>query len=124
MLLAFMLCAGCSKTENQKLRDLDYAILSEEVLPTDLRELIDSKKEQPFEFTYSDHDRMYICIGYGKQDKGGYSIVLDDLYLTNEAVYIHTTLLGPDPGKQNKKTAAYPYIVIQTEQVEQPVIFE
>lgn len=97
--------------------------MSEEALPTELKTIIDGKKEKPFQLTYSDKEYLYICIGYGKQETGGYSIVLNDLYLTETEVRVDTTLLGPELSDQAKKTATYPYLVIRTELVEQPVVF-
>ena len=124
MLLMAICLAGCLPKEREKVRDLDALILSEEVLPTDVKQIIEGKKAQPFQFTYSDKKNLYICIGYGKQDRGGYSIALNELYLTDAEVVVSTTLLGPSADEQAKKTATYPYIVIQTELVEQPVVFE
>ena len=105
------------------MRELDSLIISEEALPSQLKEIIDEKKEKEFQFTFSDQKNLYICIGYGKQETGGYSIVLNDLYLTDAEVVVDTTLLGPDPAAQAKKTATYPFIVIRTELVEQPVVY-
>lgn len=116
--------ASCSGQERVKVRDLDALVLSEEVLPEELKEIIDGKKAQPFQLTFSDREYLYICIGYGKQETAGYSVVLDELYLSEAAVYVSTTLLGPDVKDQAKKMATYPYIVIRTELLEQPVIFE
>lgn len=124
LVMALAGLAACAKEEKKKVRDLDAVILSEEVLPTELKEIIDGKKANPFQFTYSDKKNLYICIGYGKQETGGYSIALNDLYLTDVEVIISTTLLGPSVSDQAKKTATYPYIVIQTELVEQPVVFQ
>ena len=126
VLLLALLCilVGCSGKQREKLRDLDATIISEEALPGELKAIIDEKKALPFQITFSDREKLYICIGYGKQETGGYSIALNELYLTEGAVYVSTTLLGPDVSQQAKKTATYPYIVIQTELVEQPVIFE
>lgn len=126
VLLMLLLCilVGCSGKQREKLRDLDATIISEEALPGELKAIIDEKKALPFQITFSDREKLYICIGYGKQETGGYSIALNELYLTEGAVYVSTTLLGPDVSQQAKKTATYPYIVIQTELVEQPVIFE
>lgn len=126
VLLLALLCilVGCSGKQREKLRDLDATIISEEALPAELKAIIDEKKALPFQITFSDREKLYICIGYGKQETGGYSIALNELYLTEGAVYVSTTLLGPDVSQQAKKTATYPYIVIQTELVEQPVIFE
>ena len=86
--------------------------------------MIDEKKAEPFQFTFSDHENLYICIGYGKQETGGYSIALNDLYLTETEVRVDTTLLGPELADQKKKTATYPYLVIRTELVKQPVVFQ
>ena len=114
---------GCLGKEGEKVRELDSLIISEEALPSQLKELIDEKKEKEFQFTFSDQKNLYICIGYGKQETGGYSIVLNDLYLTDSEVIVDTTLLGPDQDAQAKKTATYPFIVIRTELVEQPVVY-
>jgi hypothetical protein len=123
MLFAVFALAGCLKEDAQKVRDLESVIVSEEALPTELKTIIDGKKEKPFQLTYSDKEYLYICIGYGKQETGGYSIVLNDLYLTETEVRVDTTLLGPELSDQAKKTATYPYLVIRTELVEQPVVF-
>lgn len=124
LLLALGCLAGCANEKEEKVRDLDAVILSEDVLPAELKEIIDGKKAKPFQFTYSDRQNLYICIGYGKQETGGYSITLDELYLTDSEVIVSTTLLGPSVSDQAKKTATYPFIVIQTELAEQPVRFQ
>jgi len=124
MLFALLALAGCLKEDTEKVRDLTSVIVSEEALPAELKTIIDGKKEKPFQLTYSDKEYLYICIGYGKQETGGYSIVLNDLYLTETEVRVDTTLLGPELSDQAKKTATYPYLVIRTELVEQPVVFK
>jgi len=122
-LLLLLGLQACDYAEGKKVRDLDAVIISEEALPAELKEIIDSKKEKPFQFTFSDPEYLYICIGYGKQETGGYCITLNDLYLTETEVVVDTTLLGPDLTDQAKKTATYPFIVIRTELAEQPVVF-
>lgn len=121
--LLFVL-ASCGGQERVKIRDLEATVLSEEVLPEELKDIIEEKKAQSFQLTFSDREYLYICIGYGQQETGGYSIALDELYLTDAAAYVSTTLLGPDAAQQAKKVPTCPYIVIRTELVEQPVIFE
>lgn len=120
-----VLFAGCEmlNTQEVKLRDLEFVILSQEVLPKELKEIIEERKSEPFKLTYSDADALYICIGYGEQKTGGYSITVDELYLTDTAIYVETTLLGP--GDQSaKKEPSYPYIVIKTEAVGENVVCE
>lgn len=126
MLMLTMLLTGCQmiSSEKVKLRDLDFTIQSEEATPKEVLKMIQERKEEPFKFTFTDGENLYICIGYGKQDRGGYSITVDALYLTEDAIYVETTLLGPDAGKNSQKAASYPYIVIKTEALDQTVVCE
>lgn len=118
--------AGCTLTgeERVRLKDLDFTVLGEEKIPEELKSIIEEKKAEPFKLTYSDQDSLYICIGYGEQATGGYSIAVNDLYLTDSAIYVNTELLGPDPSEKSNQTPSYPYIVIRTDYLDQTVIFE
>ena len=111
-----------SHSDEVKLRDLDFTILEEELVPAELAAMIEERKAEAFKMTYSDNENLYICVGYGRQETGGYSIIVDHLYLTEEAVYVQTTMLGPDVSEKGNKTPSYPYIVIKTEYLDQPVI--
>lgn len=125
-MVMILLITGCEmmSMERVKLRDLEFVILSEEVLSEELKPIIDERKTEPFKLTYSDADALYICVGYGAQKGGGYSITVDELYLTEDAIYVETTLLGPDEGKSSKDVTSYPYIVIRTEALEENVVVE
>lgn len=115
---------GCSlmSTEEVKLRDLDFTILGEELVPAELAAMIEERKGEVFKMTYSDNEDLYICVGYGRQETGGYSITVDELYLTEEAIHVQTTLLGPDVSEKGSRTPSFPYIVIKTEYLDLPVI--
>lgn len=117
---------GCTmlSEERIKLRDLDFTVLSEEKIPEELKTIIEEKKAEPFKLTYSDNEYLYISIGYGEQSTGGYSIAVNELYLTDTAVYVNTNLLGPEASEKLNSTASYPYIVIKTEFLDKTVIFE
>ncbi|MDL2301164.1 protease complex subunit PrcB family protein [Lachnospiraceae bacterium OttesenSCG-928-D06] len=120
-----ILCGcGLSSKEEIKLRDLDFTLLSEEKINAELMEIISERKAQPFQLTYSDTEYLYICIGYGEQKTGGYSITVDELYLTDNAIYVATCLLGPDASEKGRDNLSYPYIVIKTEFLDQTVVFE
>ena len=110
--------------ERVKLRDLEFVILSEEALPAELKTIIDERKAEEFKLTYSDADALYICVGYGQQKTGGFSITVDELYLTETAIYAETTLLGPDGSEKPSKAPSYPYIVIKTEALDETVVCE
>ena len=125
--MALCLLAGCAKEKDpmEKIKDLEFTVLAEENIPEELKTVIDEKKGNAFKVTYQDNGFWYICIGYGEQVSGGYSITVNDLYLTENAIYADTTLLGPEPGDEGAKKNApsYPYIVIKTEFVDKPVVF-
>lgn len=126
VLILLCMLTGCQmlSMEKVKLRDLEFVILSEEVLPEELKTIINERKAEPFKLTYADADALYICVGYGAQQGGGYSITVDELYLTETAIYVETTLLGPDSSTSDRNATSYPYIVIQTEALEENVVVE
>lgn len=121
-----LLFSGCSMLggDKVKLRDLEFTVLSEEKIPEELKTIIDEKKAAPFQITYSDTENLYICEGYGEQKTGGYSIVVNELYLTDNRICVNTGLLGPDEKQKSSQNPSYPYIVLKTELLDKPVIFE
>ena len=98
--------------------------MDQERIPEELKAIIEEKKVQPFKMTYSDEEKLYIVTGYGPQETGGYSIQVKELYLTENAIVFDTELSGPDKGETVTKETSYPVIVIQTELLETPVIFQ
>ncbi len=110
--------------EKIKLRDLEFTVLSEEKIPEQLKTVIEERKKDAFQITYTDNNYLYICVGYGEQATGGYSIAVNELYLTDTNICVSTALLGPDASQKSNKTPSYPYIVIKTEFLEHTVIFE
>ena len=89
-----------------------------------MKTIIDEKKAAPFQITYSDTENLYICEGYGEQKTGGYSIVVNELYLTDNRICVNTGLLGPDEKQKSSQNPSYPYIVLKTELLDKPVIFD
>lgn len=128
MLLLCVVLTGCgmSGERNIKLRDLDFTVLSEEKIPEELKTVIAEKGSEPFRLTYRDNQNLYISIGYGEQKTGGYSIAVDELYLTDDAVHVSTSLLGPDITGQKSGAGkpTTPYIVIKTELLDKTVIYD
>ena len=117
---------GCSMEEssNQKLRDLEFTIVSENDIPEELLKIIEEKKGSEFKITYADNESRYICIGYGEQKTGGYSIAVSDLYLTSNAIFIKTNLIGPSKDEKISEGLSYPYIIVKTEYIDKSVVFE
>ena len=107
-----------------KIKDLECTVLAEENIPEELLEKIEDKKEEAFKMTFEDQGFLYICVGYGTQKTGGYSIAVNALSETTNAVYIDTNLIGPSPEEKSNPVESYPYVVVKTEFIEKPVVFD
>lgn len=122
---ALLLC-GCQITEGktEKLRDLEFTVVGEDRQPEELKKILEEKKAEEFKMTYTDQEYLYICIGYGEQPTGGYSITVNELYLTENAIYVDTNLIGPSPEEKGKEGVSYPYVVLKTECLDKTVVFD
>ena len=115
-----LLFTGCSwKQEKPEKTNLAFTVVDEARLPEELLKLVTEKK-----MTYADSGYLYLCVGYGKQDSGGYSITVDDLYASGEMIYLDTSLIGPKQAKELGETPSYPYIVIKTPFEDKTVVFD
>ena len=133
-LLAYLLCCvlsanllcgcGLTETDTKKVKDVEYQILGEKDIPQEFLGIIEEKKQTGFKLTYTDEESLYIAIGYGTQETGGYSIAVNALYLTSNSIVIDTELLGPAKGENPAPETSYPYVVVKTENLENPVIFQ
>ena len=120
-----LLFTGCSwKQEKPEKTNLAFTVVDEARLPEELLKLVTEKKEASFKMTYADSCYLYLCVGYGKQDSGGYSITVDDLYTSGEMIYLDTSLIGPKQAKELGETPSYPYIVIKTPFEDKTVVFD
>lgn len=132
VLVVSLVCTACSNGirinsihngAGEKVRDLEYTILSEERIPAELADLLEQRKEEPFALTYSDKEFLYICIGYGRQEYSGHSIVVNALFLGENGILADTSLLGPEAGSEKINTVQYPVIVLKTELMEEIPLF-
>lgn len=124
-----LMCMGvyaCGQKQDTmaKIKDLECTVMAEENIPEELLDKIEEKKEDAFKMTFEDQGFLYICVGYGTQSTGGYSIAVNELYETANAVYIDTNLIGPKPEEKSNPVASYPYIVVKTEFIDKPVVFD
>lgn len=126
VMLVICILAGCGvrTQEEEKISDLEFTVLDPEKIPEELRSVLEEKKITSFKVTYKDEGYLYICVGYGEQQTSGYSIIVEDLYLTDNAVYVDTELLGPGKGEEAAAATTCPYIVLKLPDLEQPVVFE
>lgn len=126
MIIIMAALTGCKaeNTDVKKIKDLDFTVVEDADLPGELKEIIDEKKEEPFKLSYNNKENLYIAVGYGKQNSGGYSIAVDELYLTKNAIYIDTNLIGPSKDDMVSQGVTYPYIVVKLEFREERVDFK
>ncbi len=128
MLLFYTVCfflQGCNKeVKPQVISNLDFTVVAQERLPEELLQQINEKKSQQFKMTFFDNDSLYICVGYGTQNTGGYSITVNALEQLNNGIRVDTNLIGPNPKDAKKEGKSYPYIVIKTKDLQLPVIFD
>ena len=127
LLVAGLQMQGCNfkiVPEEQERREVEFAIISEECIPKEIQTIIESRKEEEIKLTYTDGKDRYLIIGYGKQDSGGYSICIKELYATENALYVDTSLLGPTGENEKKGIASYPVIVLQISEKGLPVVFQ
>lgn len=115
---------ACSVSEvnsgaGEKVEDLEYVILDEDRIPEELMPLIEERYEEAFQMTYTDNDYLYVCIGYGKQENSGYTIVVNDFFRGENGVLVDTSLIGPAAGEERINEPQYAYIVLRTEALEE-----
>lgn len=124
--LILIFLSGCSMQTNQteKLQDLEYTIVEEADLPEELRTILEEKKKESFKLTYEAEDSLYLCVGYGEQATGGYSISVNELYLSENAIYFDTNLIGPEPSEPATEAVSYPYLAVKTAYLDKPVVFQ
>ena len=127
LILMGMQIQGCGfkiVPEDDKRREVEFVIVSEECVSKEMQTLIDNRKEEEMKLTYVDGENRYIIIGYGKQNTSGYSIYIKDLYATENALYVDTCLLGPKKESKRQEVASYPVIVLQISEMGLPVVFK
>ena len=111
-LLLSLEAGGCVRQEkkNSEQHELEIKVVTEEAIPEELMSLIEKNKKTPFRLTFADQGKLYLAE--------------DRLCETQETVYIHTGLLGPEKGEEKKEIATYPYVVVELEETEKNIRFE
>lgn len=116
---------GCNveDIDKEKIRDLEYEILEEEKIPEEVYEQVIDDMDEFCRKAYVCSDVLYIVVCYGAQPTEGYSIDVDYLYESSNAVLIETTLKGPSGMDKVEEEISYPYIVLKVENVDKTVVF-
>ncbi len=121
--LVFMHGCGIEEIDREKIRDLEYEIVPEEEIPEEVFEKIVSQYENFSRSAYLCSDILYIVVCYGAQPTEGYSIEVDNLYESSNAIIVETTLKGPPGFEKVAENISYPYIVLKLEKNNKIVVF-
>lgn len=123
--LGVIFLTGCvKKYDEAKESDIDYTIVTEAEMPDQVKEILQASEKDSFRKTYSDKDYLYIIIGYGAQPTSGYSIEVQNLYQSSDAIFVTTMLKGPSHSESVLEVETYPSIVLKVEYTEKPVVFQ
>ncbi|MBQ3061490.1 MAG: protease complex subunit PrcB family protein [Lachnospiraceae bacterium] len=122
LLIAIYMGACHSKTSDEKVDDVEFTVCDDSKVPKEFLGEINKKKEQTFVSTFSDGEFMFIAKGYGRQETGGYSISVTDLYYTKDKIVMKTKLVGPGQKDLVLRGATYPYIVVKMEYSQKDVV--
>ncbi len=91
--------------------------------PQTLTEVIEEKKAEGFQICYTKGEFLYLAIGYGTQQTGGYSISVNAVYETENTIVVDTTLIGPESQEVTGTVQSYPYVVIKIENIDKTIQF-
>lgn len=122
--LIMLAACGVETASDKKVKDIDFTVVSEDDIPETLKNAIEEKKTGPFKLSYCDNTEQYLVVGYGEQKSGGFSIVVDGLYTTENTIVFATTLKGPEASAAVTEAVSYPYIVVKMEYIEYEVVFQ
>jgi len=128
LLLAFLLAylAGCGAKVNkpEKIKDVEYTVQEESLVPEELLAKMKEKQKEPFQMTYATEGYLYIAKGYGTQATSGYSIRITDLYEAAEGIVFSAELLGPAKDEPVLQVETYPYVVVKLKDSGVDVLFQ
>ena len=124
VLLLALLLAGCQfiRIEEGERTPLEYTIVKQEEIPAEISELMEQKKKNVFQMTYQVEDIRYLMKGYGQQLTGGYSIQVEEVSESENAVFCKTRLIGPSEDQAGSEPS-YPCIVLKITDTSKPVQF-
>ncbi|MBQ6815226.1 MAG: protease complex subunit PrcB family protein [Lachnospiraceae bacterium] len=116
---------GCSieNIDKKKIKDLEYTVVPEENIPAEIYENIVKQYDEFCRSAYICSDMLYIVVCYGAQPTEGYTIEVDCLYESSNAIICETTLKGPSRQEKVEEKVSYPYIVLRLEKSEKMVAF-
>lgn len=126
-LMVIVCLTGCRKLEKGSDGKISFVVCSEDMIPTELKSLIEDKKQHSFAMSYISGDEMYVAVGYGAHDTRNLSVTVENFYMTDKVAYLDTILLTaemtPSDANATGECSMYPYIVIKCDRFDAPIYY-
>jgi len=124
VLLLGLLCSCNSMDRKTKGTEYSFAVVSAKDIPEELLRQINDQKQNPFQMSFLDENYLYVAVGYGEQNTGGYSIQVDSITDDGEKLQFVSHLIGPKEEENVRKKVSFPFIVIKMEKMDRDIIYQ
>ena len=115
ILAGLLVCIKFEAVDKKRVRVLEYEVVSEENIPGEIMGELQG-------CSYICSDSLYIVVYYGEQATDGYTVEINELYESSNAIFVETTLKGPTSYKDVKEES-YPYVVLKLKLRDKKVVF-
>ena len=128
--VVLLLFTGCSVSvlKQEEGRDLEFTVVSRSELPGEVEAVLDEKLGSSFQTACQYGDSLYLLCGYPMQSAGDYSIRVNRLAATEDAIYFQAELVSEGNSQagetESQESRTAPWIAVKTEYLDLPVIFE
>lgn len=109
--------------DKKRVRDVSYEMVLPENIPEEIMGELQGFGKDVCRCSYICSDSLYIVVYYGEQVTDGYSVEINQLYESSNAIFVETTLKGPASYKDVKEEESYPYVVLKLKHSDKKVVF-
>ncbi|MGN0435325.1 MAG: protease complex subunit PrcB family protein [Wujia sp.] len=128
MAMLLFLLSGCKDKEETVRSEIDFTVCDKTKIPEELFNIIEEKKTKVFKLSYINDSYMYVVVGYGEKSRDNMHVVVEDLYMTDSAIFVETNLytdkISASDTDAYGESSMYPYIVLKFEKYDLPVVFD
>ena len=123
ILVGLVVCIKFEAMDKKRIKDISYEVVPPENIPGEIMGELQGFGEGVCRCSYICSDSLYIVVYYGEQATDGYTVEINDLYESSNAIFVETTLKGPVSYKDVKEIETYPYVVLKVKLSEKKVVF-
>ena len=123
ILAGLLVCIKFEAVDKKRVRVLEYEVVLEENIPGEIMGELQGFSKSVCRCSYICSDSLYIVVYYGEQATDGYTVEINELYESSNAIFVETTLKGPTSYKDVKEEESYPYVVLKLKLSDKKVVF-